>query len=210
MNKKCMIGGILFSLLSLTLYGQEKDPSHHVFSVQAGYGNLFKSSKLLTRNTDAYRSKLRDGIAWNASYYYQPIPDLGIGILYTGQTSESAHTEGADQLYTHYFAPQFAVHPVNSKRFSLGLHVGAGLLMFRNNSEVFGKDRIVKSSSLGFNAGLKAEFKLSSHWGIGVDCLFITSDALESKVDYHNETIDVEQPNYLRPFSVTGGLNYRF
>ncbi len=209
MNKR-IAGGILFSLLNLLAFAQEKDPSHHLFSIQAGYGNLLKSSKLLTQNTDAYRSKVRDGLAWNASYYFQPIPALGIGMLYTGQTSEAAHTEGSDKLYTHYFAPQFAVHPVNSKRVTLGLHVGAGILSYRNYSEVFGKDRTVKSTFLAFNAGLKAEYKLSANWGIGVDCLLITSDMNESKVHYHDETVDVHQTNYIRPFSLTAGLNYRF
>lgn len=210
MNKKILIGGLLLSLFSLTVFGQEKEYSQHVFSVQAGYGNLLKSSKLLTKNTDAYRSQLRDGLAWNASYTYNFLPIIGAGLLYAGQTSEASYDEGADKLYMHYIAPQFYINAVNSKRALVSFHTGIGYMMYRNYSEVFGKDRKVRSTSLGLNIGMKADYKLTSHWGIGVSCLFITSTPDWSKITYHDEEVSVNQKNYLAPLSLTGGISYHF
>ncbi len=209
MNKKLFLG-ILLSLCTAFAAGQEKDANKHVFSVQAGYGNLLKSPKLLTQSTDAYRSGMRDGVAWNASYYFLPIPELGLGMLYAGHSSKSSHQDGADHLFTHYVAPQLAFLPLNSQKFTLGIHAGIGYFHYLNNSEVFGKSRKVSDSVLGFNVGAKAEYKLTTHWGIGINALLITADSHTSHVKYHGEEVDVNQINYLRPFSITGGIQYHF
>ncbi len=209
MNKKLFLG-ILLSLCTAFAAGQEKKSTEHVFSLQAGYGNLLKGSRFLTQSADSYRQQLRDGIAWNASYYYRPASILSFGFQYSGHSSSASHTEGADHLYTHYLAPQLAWNFLRGDRWNASLHGGYGFFLFRNHSKVFGKDRKVHQNNVGCNVGLKMEYKLNAHWGIGGDCSLVAADQSGADIKYHGQTIDVHQNNYLRPFSVTGGIYYHF
>ncbi len=69
----------------------------------------------ITNNSDAYRNDLRNGIAWDANYYF--LGDkyifgsfkLAPGLIYQGGRYKNTHDESSDKILMHYFAPQLAL-----------------------------------------------------------------------------------------------------
>ncbi len=216
MNHKTLKTMMLFLIVafSLPLGAQNKKFPTQEFLVRVGYGNLVKGTSALTSSTHSYERKLSQGVTWNAEYNFRPIRQLGIGLFYSGFSSQGSHAEGSDHLYIHYIAPQLTVYTVSTEKWDVALGVGVGKMYYRNNSYVFGKSRRATGDTWSPHANLFTTYKLNRHWGIGIGVQYLVGELNSINVRYHGETIQVkysteEEPDLTR-LNISASLAYHF
>ena len=102
----------------------------------------------------------------------------------------------------------------HTKHWQIRGGVGPGVLFLRNNSEVFGKKRKVKASSIGFLINSNATYKLTSSLGLGIGVQYLFSGLVRMKTHYHGETtivrFDENHDANLSRLNLTTGLSYYF
>lgn len=209
----CIVLSLLLLTLSLRLSAQSTaNRLRQSFAVHVGYGNMVKGTEGLTNSSSDYEGQLRQGISWDAQYYFRPIKVLGIGLLYSGYTSNGSHEEGSDHLYTHYLAPQVGLYAVSNDHFTLRFNLGVGGMFYRNNSEVFEKERRVKGSAIAANVGVNAAYRIARNWAIEADIQYVPSQIHRVRSHYHNETITVRFPDGLSAnrLNLSAGFSYLF
>lgn len=207
----CIVLSMLFLVVSMETLAQSTD-LRQSFAIHVGYGNMVKGTDGLTNSSSSYKDQLSQGISWDAQYFFRPIKVLGIGFLYSGYTSNGSHKEGSDQLYTHYLAPQIGLYAVSADYFTLRFNLGVGGMIYRNNSEVFGKERRVRSSSVAANVGANAAYRIARHWSVEADIQYIPSQTKKIRSHYHDETIAVRFPDGLSfsRLNLSAGVAYSF
>lgn len=96
MKKYVLLLGLLIQAVSVL--AQETSVGKSIFSVHAGPSWYLGKMIGITNNSDAYRNDLRNGIAWDANYYFletnissvrlNSLPDLSIrvGVIKTLMT----------------------------------------------------------------------------------------------------------------------------
>lgn len=206
---------LLMLLCSPSLFAQQDAIQKHIFSVHTGYARILGKTGGLTQNTPGYRHDLAQGIGWDAQYYFRPVNRLEVGLYYSGFSSKGSHDEGKDHVQTHYIAPQIGFYCIDTQKFLTRINIGGGKIFYRNDSEVFGKDRRVKGSSGAFNLGANVTLKLTEHWGVEADLQYIYCNVDKVRTRYHDETITVRYPDgHPQPLkqmiNLSAGLSYRF
>ena len=129
MKKYVLLLGLLIQAVSVL--AQETSVGKSIFSVHAGPSWYLGKMIGITNNSDAYRNDLRNGIAWDANYYF--LGDkyifgsfkLAPGLIYQGGRYKNTHDESSDKILMHYFAPQLALFMVKQK-YNLSLSTGVG------------------------------------------------------------------------------------
>lgn len=214
MKKKKLLLWMFLVTFSFSAVAKEIPEEKHSFAIYVGYGNMVNGVGTLTNTHSDYKKKFREGIIWNAEYYFRLVKFMGVGFLYSGYSAKGNHAEGADHIYTHYMAPQIGVYCLNKEKVQLRLNVGMGGIRFLNNSEVFDKSRRVTGSRFAFNVGTNAVYKLTDHWGVSLDVQYIGANLHKVDSKYHGETIIVRYPEGKRPsmsrLNVSGGIAYHF
>lgn len=214
MKKRHIALFLLFALCCIQLSSKEKvNKQEHIFSLHTGYANMLGGATRLTNSSRSYERKISQGISWNAQYYFRPVSIMGIGFLYSGFSSKGSHEEGKDHIYTHYMAPQVGLYCFRSQRFFIRIDVGAGMMVYRNRSEVFGKSRYVKGSDIAANAGINGRLRLTRHWNIEADIQYIASSIYKMYSHYHGEVITVklkENPLSISRLNLSAGISYSF
>ena len=127
MKKYVLLLGLLIPVVSVL--AQETSVGKSIFSVHAGPSWYFGKMIGITNNSDAYRNDLRNGIAWDANYYF--LGDkyifgsfkLAPGLVYQGGRYKNTHDESSDKILMHYIAPQLALFMVKQK-YNLSLSTG--------------------------------------------------------------------------------------
>lgn len=170
----------------------------------------------ITDRSDAYRSDLRKGVAWDVSYLAQVAGrklKFGVGVLYQGSSYKNTHDTGADKILMHYMAPQVSLTMVK-KHYQLQLAGGIGYQFYKDKSKVYGKPRDVSMDKLAGNLTLSGEYFLTSHWGASARLNWLASSTETYSVKYHDEKWNVENPKtgtgYFGQLSLVFGLNYHF
>lgn len=213
-SKKSILWVFLLLTSTTQLFAQKKEWQRHSFAVHAGYANMLQGTGGLTNSSQNYEDELTKGFGWDLQYYGRPIKALGIGILYSGFTSQGKHEEGSDHLYTHYIAPQIGLYAVDVERFSLRFNAGLGAIIYRNSSEVFGKSRRAIGTLFAANVGVNGAFKLTRNWAIEADIQYVTSRLDKMKVRYHDETTTVKfadgESPHLGRLNLSAGISYSF
>lgn len=197
----------------IRLCAQEAVTQEHTFSFRAGYGNMLEGTSGLTKQSHNYEKDLSTGFSWEAHYLYHFKKIIGIGILYSGFSSKGAHEEGSDHLYTNYIAPQVGFYPYQNKHVLLRIDLGMGAMTYRNNSEVFGKERVVTKSAFAGNAGINFTYKLTRHWNLEADVKYILCTMSKIKSHYHDEIVIVKfnkHPLSVSRLNLLAGISYSF
>ncbi|MDH6306181.1 hypothetical protein M2459_002895 [Parabacteroides sp. PF5-5] len=201
-------------LFPTVCFAEKPTFKRHELATYFGYANMLAGTGGLTNTSNSYEKKLRSGISWDAQYYYNPIREVGLGILYSGFTSKASHATGSDHLFTHYIAPQFAGNLLNKERWRIRLNMGVGYIRYFNDSKVYGKERKVTGGRIAGNLGLRGEYLFTSHWGVSVVAQYILSSIRKVDIDYHGETIKVKFPSdnrlSLSRLNLSAGINYHF
>ena len=185
----------------------------HTLSFLAGYSNILEGTSGLTRQIHSYERELSEGVSWDVGYYFHPIKIMGIGILYSGFSSKGSHEEGSDHVHTHYIAPQVGLYCYENRYFFIRLSIGAGSMIYRNDSKVFGKSRLVRGSSAACNAGVNATLKLTRHWNLEANVQYIHAHIKEVTSLYHGKEITVEfndDPLSVSRLNLSAGISYSF
>ena len=212
-NLLCFLVGVL---LTTSLYAQSAGDKRSSFSVHAGPSWYLGQLMGITDRSDAYRSDLRKGVAWDVSYLAQVAGrkfQFGVGALYQGSSYKNTHDTGADKILMHYMAPQVSLTMVK-KHYQLQLAGGIGYQFYKDKSKVYGKPRDVSMNKLAGNLALSGEYFLTSHWGASARLNWLASSTETYSVKYHDEKWNVEKPKtgtgYFGQLSLVFGLNYHF
>ena len=175
MKKYVLLLGLLIQVVSVL--AQETSVGKSIFSVHAGPSWYLGKMIGITNNSDAYRNDLRNGIAWDANYYF--LGDkyifgsfkLAPGLVYQGGRYKNTHDESSDKILMHYIAPQLALFMVKQK-YNLSLSTGVGyqhykdksfvsVIYFDNKPALYGSDGIriyeIMPNSNGFGKAVSNE-----------------------------------------------------
>jgi hypothetical protein len=213
--KKALTLLFLCVLSSVTVVALADEPNKDRFSlsVHGGYANMLDGTKGLTSTSESYVNSLSSGFSWDAQYCFKH-RKLALGLLYSGYTSKGKLPDSSDHLYTNYVAPFIGLYLFDNEKFSARATLGIGRMYYRNNSTVFGKERIVTGHTLGQNYGLNGVYFLSPKLGISIDIQHIGSEIYDTSVKYHGERIVVkfplENPLSLTRLNISAGLAYFF
>ncbi len=218
-KKYVLLLGLL--LQTLSLFSQEASTGKSIFSIHAGPSGYLGKIIGTTNNSDAYRSGLRNGVAWDVNYAY--LPDtyvfnsfkLSPGFVYQGGQYKNAHDEGSDKVLMHYIAPQIALFYVKQK-YNLSLSTGAGYQFYNNKSFVYDKPRKVSMDKLACNLSAGGEYLFSPHVGISAKLNWIVTSSESYSVRYHGRKWKVESPELnggggcFSQLSLLFGMNFHF
>lgn len=205
---------IVFLIICHSPLFSQKDFQRHEFSFHTGYGNMVYGVPGLTLPTHSYDRKLSQGINWDIQYNYRPLKRFVIGAIYTSFSSKGSHEEGSDHVRVHFIGPQIGVCNVSTDRWQMRITGSPGLTLFRNNSKVFEKTRNTKANTVGLLFNASTSYKISSHFGIGVELQYLISGLASMRSRYHGETITVSFDNddnsSLSRLNMSAGLSYYF
>lgn len=214
---------LFFGLLiqTVSLFAQDTSKGESMLSIYAGPSWYAGKMIGITNYSDSYRNGLRDGVAWNMSYYYLGRKSVGKtfklapGFIYQGGCYKNAHDEGSDKMLMNYIAPQLALFMVKQK-YNLSLSTGPGFQFYKDKSIVYDKPRNVSMNKLAYNISVAGEYLFSQHWGISAKLNWIVTGSESYSVKYHGQSWQVESPELsegggcFSQLSLLFGLNYHF
>lgn len=213
----CLLGTLLF--VSASLQAQNESSKKSILSVNAGPSWYVGRFMGITDHADSYRSDLRKGIAWQASYWYagkgygHEGVTAGPGLIYQGSIYRETQENGSDKIGTHYLAPQLGVFFFRN-RYMAQLAAGFGYQFYSDKSTVYGKPRDVSMNKLACNLSLSGEYFLTEQWGISARFNWLLSSSERYSVEYNGQHWNVEHPQtgegYFGQLSLLFGLNYHF
>lgn len=219
MKKYVLLLGLLIQTTSL--FSQEATIGKSMFSVHAGPSWYLGKMIGITNNSDAYRSDLRNGVAWDMNYYYLGDRDalhsfkLSPGLVYQGGLYKNTHGEGSDKILMHYMAPQIALFYLKQK-YNLSLSTGLGFQLYKDKSLVYDKPRNVSMNKLAYNLSVGGEYLFTPHIGISAKLNWIVTSSDSYSVNYHGQKWQVESPEMnggggcFSQLSLLFGMNYHF
>lgn len=219
MKKYVLLLGLLIQVVSLS--AQEASIGKSMFSVHAGPSWYLGKMIGITNNSDAYRSDLRDGVAWDVNYYF--LGDKYIsnsfkfapGLIYQGSRYKGTHEGGSDKILMHYVAPQIALFMVKQK-YNLSLSTGLGYQHYKDKSFVYGNPRDVSMNKLAYNLSAGGEYLFSRHVGVSAKLNWIVTSSESYSVRYHGQKWQVESPELsegggcFSQLSLLVGMNFHF
>lgn len=219
MKKYVLLLGLLIQVVSLS--AQEASIGKSMFSVHAGPSWYLGKMIGITNNSDAYRSDLRNGVAWDVNYYF--LGDKYIsnsfkfapGLIYQGSRYKDTHEGGSDKILMHYVAPQIALFMVKQK-YNLSLSTGLGYQHYKDKSFVYGNPRDVSMNKLAYNLSAGGEYLFSRHVGVSAKLNWIVTSSDSYSVRYHGQKWQVESPELsegggcFSQLSLLVGMNFHF
>lgn len=219
MKKYVLLLGLLIQVVSLS--AQEASIGKSMFSVHAGPSWYLGKMIGITNNSDAYRSDLRNGVAWDVNYYF--LGDKYIsnsfkfapGLIYQGSRYKDAHEGPSDKILMHYVAPQIALFMVKQK-YNLSLSTGLGYQHYKDKSFVYGNPRDVSMNKLAYNLSAGGEYLFSRHIGVSAKLNWIVTSSESYSVRYHGQKWQVESPELsdgggcFSQLSLLVGMNFHF
>lgn len=219
MKKYVLLLGLLIQVVSLS--AQEASIEKSMFSVHAGPSWYLGKMIGITNNSDAYRSDLRNGVAWDVNYYF--LGDKYIsnsfkfspGLIYQGSQYKNTHEGGSDKILMHYVAPQIALFMVKQK-YNLSLSTGLGYQHYKDKSFVYGNPRDVSMNKLAYNLSAGGEYLFSRHVGVSAKLNWIVTSSESYSVRYHGQKWQVESPELsegggcFSQLSLLVGMNFHF
>ena len=213
---------LLLTLLTgfcLSLQAQDTPDTRSIFSLHAGPSwQVGELMGIILRDAN-YRQDLRQGVTWEADYWYtgqRPAGKgvkVGPGFIYQGSLYKAAHTEGSDKIAMHYLAPQIGVF-FFQRHCLFQLSAGVGYQLYANHSTVYGKPREVSMNKLACNLSAGGEYLLTPRWGISARLDWVVSSSESYRVEYHQKYYNVKHPQsgegYFGRLSLLFGVNYHF
>ncbi len=167
------------------------------FAIGGGYAyRLGKTEKTGNQAVDDMNKKLRHGftVDADAQYFFKESWGLGLNANYcsANTSGDNVTIPGIDQSVNYketqnflYVGPSF-VGRNESDKFLLITNVGIGPLFFKADMNLNGRNFIGKKTTLGVNAGVAGEYKVSSKTGIGLKLSYVMGTI---------DNIDVEGQN---------------
>jgi hypothetical protein len=178
--------------------------------LHAGWGKLPDKTSGLTNSSAVYVNELCSGVEWNLQAYFKS-RKLITGLLYSGYTANGKLKNTSDKILTTYIAPQLGMNiPIGGEIFDIAFNAGIGGMWYRNNSLVFGKDRIAKGRTVGINLGVKGIYNFTQSFGVSFEIATIRANLYKTKITYHDETIKVTYPEALHLNQITFSIGLKY
>lgn len=197
MKKYVFLLGLWMQVASVV--AQEPPVRKSVLSVHAGPSWYLGKMIGITNHSDAYRNALRNGIAWDADYYFlgdaHPFDSfkLAPGLVYQGGRYANTHDESSDNIQMHYIAPQLALFMMK-RNYHLSLSAGAGYQHYKDKSVVYGKPRKVSMNKLACNLSAGGEYLLAPCMGVSARLNWVVTSSDSYSVRYHGQKWQVNAP----------------
>lgn len=188
-----------------TAYGVEyqtpKNYKDFRFAIGGGYAyRLGKVEKTGNTAVDDMNKKLRHGftVDADAQYFFKETWGLGLNANYcsANTSGDNVTIPGIDQSVNYketqnflYVGPSF-VGRNESDKFLLITNVGIGPLFFNADMNLNGRNFIGKKTTLGVNAGVAGEYKISSKTGIGLKLSYVMGTIDNMDVEGQNVKSD--------------------
>lgn len=193
----------------------------HIFAVNFGYGGLARGKSVGSAESTKANNLLYNGFSWDAHYYYHHngFP-YAFGIMasqyYSNPFQESIYQDNKNNLRFDYVALSLGLRRAFPSKWMWNLNFGMGYLGFVqkasdiSNPSNFGTRT---GNTLGMHIGTGFDYRLSEHFGIGMD--FSTISGYFTKVKDKNFVADPSMPeiNYENRLNgsrvnVTLGIRY--
>lgn len=162
-------------------------------SANIGYGCLLSRTKGLTGEEKKMEDDLSSGLTWDFRVHSYFKSFYGFGIMYSGYHS-SAKYRGADlNADITYIAPLFCVR-TNLGKTSLILksEIGIGFLSVKEKALMsYYNPETLTGCTLGYNYTVGLEYRLSRHFGLGLD-LDAVFGSIKSLKDSHGNKYEFE------------------
>lgn len=154
------------------------------FAIGGGYAyRLGKLEKTGNTAIDDMNKKLQHGftVDADAQYFFKESWGLGLNANYcsANTSGDNVTIPGIDQSVNYketqnflYVGPSF-VGRNESEKFLLITSVGVGALFFNADMNFSGRNLTGKKTTLGVNAGIAGEYKVSSKTGVGLKLSYV-------------------------------------
>lgn len=219
MKKYVLLLGLLIQAVSVL--AQETSVGKSIFSVHAGPSWYLGKMIGITNNSDAYRNDLRNGIAWDANYYF--LGDkyifgsfkLAPGLIYQGGRYKNTHDESSDKIHDALYRASACLVYGEAEIQSVFID-GVGYQHYKDKSFVYGKPRNVSMNKLAYNLSAGGEYRLSPLVGISAKLNWIVTSSESYSVRYHGQKWQVESPELsggggcFSQLSLLFGMNLHF
>ena len=173
------------------------------FAIGGGYAyRLGKEENTGNAGLDAMNKKLRNGFAVDADaqYFFKETWGLGLNANFCSSSTSGNNVSlpGRDGAFNYketqnfiYLGPSF-VGRIESEKFMLISNIGVGPLFFNTDMNFSGQSVTGNNITLGVNAGIAGEYKLSSKTGIGLKLSYVVGTIDNLKVEGSNMKMDNE------------------
>lgn len=179
-------------------------PQHYKdfrFAIGGGYAyRMGKIDKSGDSKIDEMNKKLRHGftVDADAQYFFNESWGLGLNANYSSANTsgENVTLSGVDQAVNYketqnviYVGPSF-VGRTESEKFLLITNIGIGPLFFNADMNFNGRNLTGNKTTLGLNAGIAGEYKVSSKTGIGLKLSYIVGSIENLNIEGQNVKSD--------------------
>ncbi|RNC63890.1 outer membrane beta-barrel protein [Proteiniphilum sp. X52] len=168
------------------------------FAIGGGYAyRLGKVAKTGDSKIDDMNKKLRHGFTIDADgqYFFKESWGLGLNANYCSANTSGDNITllGIDRSVNYketqsflYVGPSFVARN-ESEKFLLVTHFGIGPLFFNSDMNLSGVNVNGRKTTVGINAGIAGEYKLSAKTGVGLKLSYVMGTI---------ESLNVEGQNY--------------
>lgn len=181
--KKIYIILLIFILCSFESEAQQWEVSRQNIALNVGYGRMLQKPFSLTDMSDADRQRFQSGMTWDVRYGGFLNKYLGLGVLYSGYYSASTVMNNPNSILLTYIAPVF-MFQVAGEHWIFRGDAGCGFFGYKDNCFVYGRERKAFARNFGGNFSLGAEYRISRHWGVGLDARFMGSAFRHLRAEY--------------------------
>lgn len=166
-----------------------------------------------------YRGEHKNATMASAKFSYFFDKNLFVGVKYTGLESSANYKADngsvAEDIIMSYVAPQIGVKSSFSRKFIMGISVGAGYLHYNNKGIMESTEYKVKASTWGINGDLNFDYMLMRNLSLGLGISYMTGsfDRMHTKVEEEpKEKISFEKWNKIKfnPVGITLGIKATF
>lgn len=138
------------------------------FTVNVGYGVIYNRTKGLDRSEKRAERELSNGLTWDATFHQYFKNNMGWGIQYSGYNSSTIFSGFDHNVLLTYIAPQYSLKAVWEK-LEMKYELGVGYMRYYNKVTAPQGVGAVYGNTIAANMTLGFEYKLSKHFGLGVD-----------------------------------------
>jgi hypothetical protein len=173
--------------------------------ISAGIGYAWRTAKLapnLDPITREYAKGLMDGFAWKMTFNYYFNDLFGIGLDYSAfrATNKALGQQDGNPGYLKtndmitFIGPSFSTRSQLNEKWMLNCSLSIGYIGYTSKETAFGTSEKISGASVGMQAGIDIQYKLTPDWGIVFNCNAISGVLSEYTHEWngYKETIKLD------------------
>lgn len=188
------------------------------FAIGGGYAyRLGKIEKTGDAGLDNMSKELRHGFAIDAEaqYFFKETWGLGLNANFCSASGSAGNMKFPDleQVVNYketqnfiYFGPSF-VGRNETEKFLLITHIGFGPVFFGVDMNYSGQSITGNKTTLGVNAGIAGEYKISNRTGLGLKLSYVTGSV--DKINIENTNVEMDNKISVSNLMATLFISFR-